>query len=164
MPLASDHLLADDQLTIGACDNSMNYSKEKFMHSMNENDALIWTFRNNDAILEDPKMYGWVEVDQFGMAKSVSCKVPISENPLNDHALVGAFSFKRADHFMNFAKKVISIDRRVNNEFYLDTVLDEYICSGYEVVPFEVNEYTCWGTPKRSGITYSLSPFYKSDV
>ena len=38
--------------------------------------------------------------------------------------------------------------RKVKNEYYLDTVLDELIKNNYKVAPFEVEKYFCWGTPK----------------
>ncbi len=146
--LARDNLFPDDQLTIGACDNGMEYSQEKYGQLINNHDALIWTFRNNPAVLQNSKMYGWVPVDGSGRATGVSCKVPISDDPLNDHAVVGAFSFKNAGFFLECADDMIRKDRRINNEFYLDVVLDECVLNGYNVSPFEVDNYSCWGTPK----------------
>ena len=40
-------------------------------------------------------MYGWVEVDNLDNVKSVSVKSPISENPYNDHAIVGTFGLEK---------------------------------------------------------------------
>ena len=50
--LARDLLYPDDQLTIGACDNAMEYSQEEFEIKLNQSNALIWTFRNNSAVLQ----------------------------------------------------------------------------------------------------------------
>jgi hypothetical protein len=59
-----------------------------------EVDGWIWTFRNNPAVLQNPKMYGWVETFQDSVrAKRVLCKIPLSETPMNDHAVIGAFTF-----------------------------------------------------------------------
>jgi dTDP-glucose pyrophosphorylase len=146
--LAREYLEPDDCLTIGACDNGMEYKQSRYEQFIREYDAVIWTFRNNPAVLQNPKMYGWVPIDKKGNAVGVSCKKPISDNPLCDHAVVGTFSFKRAAHFLKCADKMIKKNRRINNEFYLDVVLDECVLSGYNVIPFEVDNYTCWGTPK----------------
>jgi len=146
--LAREYLEFDDQLTIGACDNSMVYDKDKFGESMRDNDALIWTFRNNHTVLQCPEMYGWVNINESGKATGVSCKIPISNNPLNDHAIVGAFSFKKAELFFKYTDKMMKKNRKINNEFYLDIVLDELIIDKYNVHPFEVSKYTCWGTPE----------------
>ena len=145
--LAREHLRPDDHLTIGACDNGMKYNSKKYGQMMKKNDALVWTFRNNPAVLQNPKMYGWVKVNISGVATGVSCKIPISNDPINDHAIVGAFSFKKASYFLDSADKMIEKNRTINNEFYLDVVLDECVVNGYKVTPFEVNNYICWGTP-----------------
>ncbi len=146
--LARDHLHPDDQLTIGTCDNAMVYDKNSCEQHIKTHDALIWTFRNNPAVLQNPKMYGWVSIDEYGKATGVSCKVPISDNPLNDHAVVGTFSFNKAGYFLECSDEMINKNRRINNEFYIDVVLDECVLNGYNVSPFEIDNYICWGTPK----------------
>ena len=36
---------------------------------------------------------------------------------------------------------------RVNNEFYIDSMVNDAIKLGYKVKHFEVEQYVCWGTP-----------------
>ena len=145
--LAEKLLRPDDQLTIGACDNAMGYDLAVYEAQIDKADAFIWTFRNNPSVLQNPKMYGWVKVDEAGKATHVSCKIPISETPMQDHAVVGAFTFKRADIFTHSVKSMIEKNRRINNEFYMDVALDECIQLEYKVSVFEIEHYICWGTP-----------------
>ena len=93
-------------------------------------------------------MYGWVDVDDSGNALRVSCKEPISNTPLKDHAVIGAFSFRKAETFLQCVDTMIVKKRKINNEFYMDVAMDECIGLGYEVRPFEVHQYVCWGTPQ----------------
>jgi len=144
--LAREYYHPDDQLTIGACDNSMSYDLQEFDHLIEKNDALIWIFRNNPAVLKNPKMYGWVSVNESGKATGVSCKEPISDDPIKDHAVVGTFSFKKAGYFLECADEMIRKSRKINNEYYLDVVLDECITNGHNVIPFEIDNYIGWGT------------------
>ncbi len=148
--LGKKFLRDDDMLTIGACDNAMLYSKEKWeaMIQSADCDAVIWTFRNNPAVLQNPAMYGWVEVDACQRVRRVSVKVPISATPMNDHAVIGAFTFKKASDFVNSAEAAIRMDRRVNGEFYVDEVMNQAVESGVKVRVFEVDQYVCWGTPR----------------
>ena len=145
--LAKDYLKKNDIVTIGACDNGMSYNEKRFKQLIKNNDAIIWTFKNNKSVLRDPYMYGWVDVNDIGKAKKVSCKMPISNNPINDHAIVGAFTFKKAEYFISNTEKIISKKIKINNEYYLDTVLNECIKNGLNVSPFEIDQYDCWGTP-----------------
>ena len=146
--LARDYLRPDDHLTIGACDNGMQYNQKMYKNLLQKNDILIWTFRNNLAVLQNPKMYGWVSIDKMSRAKGISCKMPISDNPIRDHCIVGTFSFNKAEYFFECADRMIDKNRTINNEFYIDIVLDECISNGYDVSTFEIDNYICWGTPK----------------
>jgi dTDP-glucose pyrophosphorylase len=146
--LAARVLDPEDFLTIGACDNGMTYdaAAPERLWSVGAH-AIVWTFRRNPAVLQNPAMYGWVAVDDEGRVRRVSCKVPISDRPLEDHAVVGAFSFRRVSDFVRAAERTIALDRRVNGEFYMDTVIDQAVQDGLDVRVLEVDRYVCWGTP-----------------
>ena len=148
--LAQGALRPDDVLTIGACDNAMMWDRsafsKKFDHSAS--DFLIWTFRHNPAVLQDPRMYGWVKTEPGGNVAEVSVKVPISDTPMEDHAVIGAFTFRRADLFLDACDDMIRADAQINNEFYVDNVINFARARGACGQPFEVASYVCWGTPR----------------
>jgi len=108
---------------------------------------LVWTFRNNQSVLQDPYMYGWVK-NENKIVKEIICKTPISKTPMNDHALVGAFTFKKAKFFFDSVKSMVEDDCRINNEFYIDTAINYSIKAKKSIRIFEVDEYICWGTPQ----------------
>ncbi len=145
--LAKKYLQSNDILTIGSCDCRMDYDKTDYRKKLITSDALVWTFRNNKSVVKNPEMYGWTKLDRFGKVLTVSCKSPISNTPIKDHAVTGSFSFKKADYFLEYCDITISKNRRINDEFYLDIVLDECVVGGLNVKPFEVKSYYSWGTP-----------------
>jgi len=147
---ATDSLRPDDVLTIGACDNSMTYDEGAYDRLANDPgvDAFIWTFRKNPAVLQNPRMYGWVKVVAGNQVERVSCKIPLSDTPMNDHAVIGAFTFKKAAEFIRCAKSLIVQNRRINNEFYVDEAMNVAVEMGLRVRIFEVDQYICWGTPR----------------
>ena len=145
--LAKQYLRPNDILTIGSCDCKMIYDKTNYNEKLITSDALVWTFRNNKSVVKNPEMYGWTKLDKVGQVSRVSCKVPISDTPIKDHAITGSFGFRKAEHFLEYCNKTITKNRRINNEFYLDIVLDECVIGGLNVQPFEVDEYNSWGTP-----------------
>ncbi len=146
--IAKDYLKQNDKLTIGSCDNGMLYDTERYEYINNLFDILVWTFNQNLAVVNNPEMYSWAELNQSGLISRISCKKVISNNPINDLALTGAFFFKRAEIFLEFGEKVIEKQERINNEFYVDSVIDQTISEGYKVFPFKVDKYNCWGTPE----------------
>jgi len=162
--LAKDLLREDDQLTIGACDNGMVYNLKAYEKLLIRSDALIWTFRNHPSVLNAPQMYGWVEIDDSGRALRVSCKEPISNKPINDHAVVGAFSFRIASTFFKGVETMIEKKRMINKEYYMDVALDQCINLGFEVYPIEVKQYMCWGTPEDLVDYKNKKYFYENNI
>ena len=147
--LGKDQVSQEKSLLIGACDNGMTWNQNKYNSYISDEsiDALIWTFRNNVTVKLNPKMYGWVVIDEENIAQKVSCKVPISDNSVHDHAVVGTFWFRKAKHFFYYTEKLIKKNRRINNEFYVDEVMNESIEDGLNIKVFEIDKYICWGTP-----------------
>lgn len=147
--LSEKHIDQEDELIISACDNAVIYSKTAYnalMHNK-KTDAIVWTFRNNPNVLRHPKHWGWVVTDQKNLVEKVSVKIPLSKNPLNDHAVVGCFSFKKAKFFFENAKKMIATNRRIKGEFYIDECMNLLVENKLQVKVFEVDRYIGWGTP-----------------
>jgi len=152
-------------LLVAATDNGMIYDKKKYQDFINDEtvDAIIFTFRNHVSSKNNPQMYGWVKTDG-DTATGVSVKVPISNDPYNDHAIVGTFWFKKVDYFNKALKNLIAKDIKVNGEYYVDSLMGELIELGLTVKVFEVDDYICWGTPDDyETFVYWQSFFHKVD-
>lgn len=139
----------NSSLLIAATDNGMIYNHEKYQNLIEDEnvDAIIFTFKRHISSKNNPQMYGWVKVDDKDNATAVSVKVPISDNPYEDHAIVGTFWFKKVEYFNKALKKLLEKNIRVNGEYYVDSLMDELIELGLNVKVFEVDDYICWGTP-----------------
>lgn len=144
--LARELINNDEPLLIAACDNGMDVSRENFELQAQTADALIFTFRNNETVLLNPKSYGWIKV-QNDKVTGVSIKKPISDTPTNDHAVVGTFWFRRGRDFVKAAEDMISTNDRINNEFYVDQVFKYMLDAKADVRVTEISRYICWGTP-----------------
>lgn len=144
--LAKDIIDPDDELIIGACDNGMIYDKSLFEEKKKQYDVMAFTFRNNVTVIEKPQQYGWLKTSGEKII-GTSIKKQLSDTPMKDHAVVGAFWFKKGSHFINAAEKMIRENRRINNEFYVDECMQDCIDLGLNTGVFEINHYLCWGTP-----------------
>ena len=157
----------DHSLIISATDNGLLYDRVKLVDMIQDSevDAIIFTFRNHPSSKANPQMYGWVGVDEDGItSNSVSVKVPISDDPFNDHAIVGTFWFKEARLFQEAYDYQLAHNIRVNNEYYVDSIMGVLIDKGYRVNVFEVEHYICWGTPNDyRTFVYWQSFFHKCD-
>lgn len=145
--LAKEHINNEKELLIGACDNGIIYNQQAFSDITTDADVVIFTFRNNKAVLAKPEAYGWVKANSEAAVTAVSVKVPISNDPLNDPAVVGAFWFRKGSYFVDAAEKMIAENRRVNGEFYVDECLNDCIHIGLRVKAMDIESYLGWGTP-----------------
>ncbi|MCS7004311.1 MAG: glycosyltransferase family 2 protein [Cytophagales bacterium] len=145
--LAKEYINNDEPLMIGASDNGMIWNLEKFHQLIQQADCLPFSFRNNVTVVSKPQQYGWIIVDENLNVKRVSVKIPISEKPINDHAIVGAFWFRHGKDFVEAAERMIAKNRRINNEFYVDEAINEVVEAKKRVKVFEIDYYICWGTP-----------------
>lgn len=138
-----------EELFIGACDNGIIWDKNKFeLEKQNPNiDAIIWSFRNNPTVLNNPNAYGWAKTDNDNNLIYISCKTQISTKPLNDHAIIGAFWFRQGKNFVAASEQMIKKNITINNEFYVDTIFNEFESLGLKAKIFEAEQYICWGTP-----------------
>lgn len=146
--LARDMIDNDDELLIAGCDNGMVIDEKLFDRLREKTDALIFTYRNHDLVLEKPEAHGWVVIDGDDNVRSMSVKKPISDHPLGDHAVVATFWFREGKIFVRAADKMIAENDRVNNEFYVDQVMQHVVDLGLRVKVFEIDRYIGWGTPK----------------
>ena len=139
----------DKPVMIGACDNGMIVDNAALQILIDDDtiDAIAFSFRDHQGSAQQPQMYGWIQTDAADHIQRVSVKQPISEDPYNDHAIVGSFFFRSGQLFMDALAKLKADDVRVNGEFYVDSMLNTVLELGKKAVVFEVDHYVCWGTP-----------------
>ena len=143
----------ESSLLIGACDNGIVYEHSKWQTLMADEtiDMAAFSFRNHPSSERNPQMFGWLKVDdksaEFPLITGVSVKKAISENPRADHAIVGAFFFRKAKYFDQAMKVMLEQDIRVNGEFYVDSMVGVLAQLGLKCVVFEVVDYISFGIP-----------------
>lgn len=161
MPFVEDN----EDIFIAACDNSFIYNAGKFEAIKNDPtvDAVIWTFTNNKLLADKPEAWGWVKLGSDNSTIiDMSVKVPVSNNPLNDHAVVATFYFKKASEFKKAYGLMVEQNFRINNEFYIDSMPIFYNHIGKKSVIFDVDLYIGWGKPSDL-YEYELREYYYSE-
>lgn len=136
-------------LTIASCDCGLVYDMAKFESELaaTDSDALNWSFRNYPPMQTQPTAYGWIATDEQGFVQKVQYKVPLSETPLNDHAVVGWFTYKKAKTCFDNVKDMITNNLKSGVEFSLDECTNVLLKNGYKVKVFEIETFLSWGTP-----------------
>ena len=148
--LAMPHVADDDEILIAACDNGFLFDREAFttLRTRTDVDVCYWTFTHDDLLTASPTSWGWLKVAANGETiEDISIKVPVSDTPFNDHAIVATFWFKRASDFKAAYDLMCALDYRINGEFYVDSLPKFLTQLHKKSVIFDVDLYVGWGKP-----------------
>lgn len=147
--LAEPHVDPDAPLLIAPCDSASVFREERFL-DLTENtdvDCLVWTFRNHPHANRNPQQYGWIQTGMVGEVEKVSCKQALRPDVREDDGIIGTFWFRRARLFFDAARALVASGRRVNGEFYADSVIQVLTEQGHRAHVLPVRHYLCFGTP-----------------
>lgn len=145
--LAEPYLNPEEPLLIAGCDNGMDIDFEAFEKVKQECDCIVFTYRHNEAVLQNPNAYGWMIADEDGRITGTSIKKAISDTPMEDPAVVATFWFRKAKIFLEATEKMIRENDRINGEFYVDQTAKHVLDLGYKAKIFDIDRYVGWGTP-----------------
>lgn len=159
--LAKSRIDNDKELMIAGCDNGMVIDEDAFEKEKHNADCLVFTYRNNESVLVNPDAYGWMITDPENYITGLSIKKAISNNPMQDHAVVATFWFRRGEIFIKAAEKMIADDDRINGEFYVDEVIRHVLDLGYCAKVFQINRYIGWGTPRDYEVYMQTIKYWK---
>ncbi|MFC1648319.1 nucleotidyltransferase [Nanoarchaeota archaeon] len=165
--LAEPHLDDDEEVFIAACDNGYIYNKDKYdeLRADKKVDSILWTFTQRETLSRNPTAWGWVNLEKDGLTiDDMSVKVPVSDDPFNDHAVVATFWFRTFKDFKDSVNLMIKEDYRIKNEFYVDSVPVFMKKLGKRTVIFDVEHYLGWGTPADLYDYQKLEYFVKYEV
>lgn len=160
--LACGDVPDDTPLTISACDNGMVLNEALLAAQIQDSsiDVIVWVAKGLPGAYTHPEMYSWVVANGRDI-RAISVKKPL-EKPECDPIVIGTFTFKRAADFKACATRLMESGKRVNNEFYVDSCINEAIQMGLRCQLFEVDTFLCWGTPNElETFRYWQSCFHK---
>ncbi len=146
--LGVDEAIMNSPLMIAACDNGLLIDQVEYETRVNDPncDVVCLTFRNNPTVGKNPNGYGYVSVGVDGYINGCSVKKPMTAEPMKEHAIVGAFYFKKASDFIRGVEYIKANNIRVNNEFYIDSIMGILSELGLKGRVLDCL-YESWGTP-----------------
>ena len=145
--LAIRDLNPDKSLFVSSCDHGVIYNKEKFDSLINDKeiDVIVWGCRDYPNALRNPEMYGWISYKNNSIYE-VSVKKRI-QNDYCNAIVIGSFFFRKISLFKRLVEEQFEKKDLVNNEFYVDSLINIAIKKGLNIKYFEVDSFLCWGTP-----------------
>ncbi len=126
----------NNELIIANSDQFLSIDIMKFIENMRvENaDGGILTFKD-----DNPK-WSYAKCNSNGKVTEVAEKIVIS-----NHATVGVYYYKHGCDFVKYTKQMIEKNIRVNNEFYVCPVFNEFIQDGKNILIYEIDKQNMHG-------------------
>ena len=137
--LAKEYINNDDPLIIANSDQYINWNSSKAFYNFNSKnlDGAILTF---EAI--HPK-WSYAKCNNEGFVTEVAEKKVISRN-----ATVGVYYWKHGSDYVKSAEEMIKKNIRVNNEFYVCPVYNEFLLKNKKIKIHKVDKMWGLGTPE----------------
>lgn len=148
--LAKDYIDSDVPLVLANSDQFVEWDPNAFFYQMENVDAGIVTFESTH-----PK-WSYAKCNESGFVEEVAEKRVISE-----HATVGIYYYKHGSDFVKYAQQMISKNIRVNNEFYVCPVFNEFILDGKKIRIHNITRM--WGIGVPEDLEYFLNN-YKGNI
>lgn len=137
--LAKDFINNDNRLIIANSDQYLEWDSCGFMYNMISSnvDGGIVSFRDID-----PK-WSFAKLDNLGFVSEVAEK-----NPISDIATAGIYYYKSGKEYVKYAEQMIAKNIRVNNEFYICPIFNEFISDNKKIKTYDCKKMWGIGTPK----------------
>lgn len=137
--LAKELIDNEEDLLIVNSDQVVKYSVENFklIKNFTNTDGIIFTF---NAV--HPK-WSYVKINSDGLVVELQEK-----NPISNIATCGIYWYRHGSEYVKYTEQMISKNLKINNEFYVAPVYNEFLIDNKMLVPFYVDEMHGIGTPE----------------
>ena len=147
--LLQNNTAVDEPITVAACDNAILYNHDQWEHLSDNNDwdVVVWGGLNHVNAKRRPEMFGWIDYNRESLdIVKVSVKQPIDDT-LSHPIVIGMFTFRNAKILQQCVEVLVANNHRINNEFYLDSAVNEALQLGFRCKVFNVDHFISFGTP-----------------
>jgi HAD superfamily hydrolase (TIGR01509 family) len=137
--LAVEYINNDNPLIIANSDQFMEWNPVDFYYKMIETkaDGGILTFNSTHI------KWSYVKLNENNNVIQVAEKDVIS-----NQATTGVYYFKKGSEYVKYAEQMIEKNLRVNNEFYVAPVYNEFILDNKKIKTYNVNKMFGLGIPE----------------
>lgn len=139
--LAKSYVDNEEPLLITNCDQIMTWEINKFKEYVEtfDGDGFVVTYDSNTT------KNSYIRVDDSGVGVELAEKKVISSLSLN-----GIHFWKKGKDFVYSAEKMIKMNKRVNDEFYIAPTYNELIAIGKIIRNYSIDKNHHWpvGTPE----------------
>lgn len=136
----------NNPILVTSTDLCFSYNKSILKKYLINEKNIIFVGNPSKEMKRNPNQFGWVRSDKKNNILKISCKKKIKGNSKNDKVILGAFAFASFKIFLEGYKNMIKKKIKVNNEYYLDLLMNESKLKKKTKI-IKVKKFINWGTP-----------------
>ena len=136
----------NDPILVTSTDLCFSYNELILKKYISNETNIIFVGNPSKEMKRNPNQFGWVRSDKKNNILKISCKKKIKGNSTNDKVILGAFAFASFKNFLEGYKNMIKKKVKVNNEYYLDLIMNESKVKKKTKI-INVKKFINWGTP-----------------
>jgi NDP-sugar pyrophosphorylase family protein len=131
---------------IATCDSLVYLDRNEDLNHFSDETMGVWVTTPSEFSLVNPTQFGWIACDASARVTKIWVKEspPIPQDCL---LITGTFFFGDMHKARNLISEFLKSADKVNNEFYLDSVLEFALNSNWNVVALKPQEFVSLGTP-----------------
>ncbi len=144
----AEHLPDEREVLLNYCDFGVDWSFEAFRSWL---DACRWdgamtAYRGFHPHSLGPQLYAYMR-SEGDRVLEIREKHHFTPNKLEEYASSGLYYFRRGADLKRLSRELTESGERVNNEFYISTVMQKLIEAGGHVGVHPLKHFYQWGTP-----------------
>ncbi len=137
------YLNKDEVIIVHSCDLSFKINLSLFKKKISKNDLLVFTAQGSNYHFKNHKDFSWVK--KIKKKYKISLKKNFKNNK-NAKVLIGTFAFKNKKIMKHLLEYTFKNKIKINNEYYMDTLIFIAQRMGYKLSDLEVKKYHSWGS------------------
>ena len=149
--LIFDHIDNNDEVIISYCDYGTWWNYKEFLEDNRKRnaDGSIVCYKGFHPHMLGTDNYAFlkeIEKDSRWM-EAIKEKEPFTNNRMEEYASNGTYYFKNGYIMKKYFQKLIDLNIKINNEYYVSMVYNLLVNDNLKVNIFEIEHMLQWGTP-----------------
>lgn len=147
---AKDEIRDQEPALVCYCDIFINWSFQDFQNHIDQNnhDACLICFKGFHPPLIREGFYAGVKEGKNLIAEAVKEKFCFAPKKTEGWNSAGVHYFKSGELMKKYLQRLVDLNLRTNNEFYISSVHDLMIQDGLQNGIYPVDHFISWGNPQ----------------
>ncbi len=133
---------------VNYCDFNSFFNFPNFINHLKKDkpDGCVFTYTGFHPHMLNNTNYAYVKKNKNSVI-DIQEKKPFTQSPMMEEVSSGSYYFKSSQLMLKYFKKTISLDLKVNGEFYVSMAYKPMIEDGLKIKTFLIDYFMQWGTP-----------------